>query len=192
MDDAEISKLHSFWVTVFGGLFSSSFLFKFIHCSFKGRSDWVRWIFWWREKTCPSLVSSWAGWRNFEMWQGGNSQHGAANLQLKQRDWQMAVLKEGAVSLRSNGKSCTTGDTAQFSSAQKVTQVHKTKPGSKDLPVRTQWAGGGGGGGADINCLYFYSGRPVNFNFSGLFVCLFVCFSWFFPVLFFHLFFFFF
>lgn len=58
----------------------------------------------------------------------------------------------------------TTGDTAQFSSSQKVTQVCKMKPGSKDLPARTQWAEGAG-----INLLYFYSGRLANFHFSGFF-----------------------
>lgn len=44
-------------------------------------------------------------------------------------------VKEGAVSLRADGKSCLrdNGGTAQFSSAQKVTQVYKNKSGSKAL-----------------------------------------------------------
>lgn len=56
--------------------------------------------------------------------------------------WQCWRREQSAQDLMERAVWGTTGDTAQFSSAQKVTQVHKTKPGSKDLPVRTQWAGG--------------------------------------------------
>lgn len=160
-------------MTVFWGLFSSSSLFNFIPCSLKGRSEWVRWISQWREKICPSLVGSRARWRNFEMWQGGNLQHGAVNLQLKQRDWQTTAWwgEQAASELMERAVTGTTGDTAHFRSSQKVTQVCKTKPGSKDLPARTQWAEGAG-----INLLYFYSGRLANFNFPGFFSLIFLFF----------------